>query len=160
MEHETFECSFKKAFEKDDGQVTVYITKDDGTDMTVYGEALGSSRWPKGARLKIDAQPVRTSKTGKQYQTASRIECLSEVSDNSGSVPAVAVANNSYAPRNTSDQFSEKYRLTMSNLIASYMSGGKLPTDSEFQQIDNYVRKILEAKANSVEEILKDDAPF
>ena len=48
----------------------------------------------------------------------------------------------------------------MSNLIASYMSGGKLPTDSEFQQIDNYVRKILEAKANSVEEILKDDAPF
>ena len=107
MEHETFECSFKKAFEKDDGQVTVYITKDDGTDMTIYGEALGSSRWPKGARLKIDAQPVRTSKTGKQYQTASRIECLSEVSDNSGSVPAAAVANNSYAPRNTSDQFSE-----------------------------------------------------
>ena len=53
MEHETFECSFKKAFEKEDGQVTVYITKDDGTDMTVYGEALGSSRWPKGARLKL-----------------------------------------------------------------------------------------------------------
>jgi hypothetical protein len=160
MEHETFECSFKKAFEKDDGQVTVYITKDDGTDMTIYGEALGSSRWPKGARLKIDAQPVRTSKTGKQYQTASRIECLSEVSDNSGSVPAAAIANNSYAPRNTSDQFSEKYRLTMSNLIASYMSGGKVPTESEFQQIDNLVRKVLDAKASSVNEILKDDVPF
>ena len=40
MEHETFECSFKKAFEKDDGQVTVYVTKDDGSDMTIYGEAL------------------------------------------------------------------------------------------------------------------------
>ena len=89
MEHETFECTFKKAFEKDDGQVTVYINKDDGTDMTVYGEALGSQRWPAGARLKIDAQPVRTSKTGKQYQTASRIECLSEVSDSSGSAPVV-----------------------------------------------------------------------
>ena len=46
MEHETFECTFKKAFEKDDGQVTVYINKDDGTDMTIYGEALGSQRWP------------------------------------------------------------------------------------------------------------------
>jgi len=166
MEHETFECSFKKAFEKEDGQVTVYITKDDGTDMTVYGEALGSSRWPKGARLKIDAQPVRTSKTGKQYQTASRIECLSEVSDSSGSAPAVNAtysantANTSYATRNTSDQFSEKYRLTMSNLIASYMSGGKVPTDSEFQQIDNLVRKVLDAKASSVDEILKDDVPF
>ena len=92
MEHETFECSFKKAFEKDDGQVTVYVTKDDGSDMTIYGEALGSSRWPKGARLKIDAQPVRTSKTGKQYQTASRIECLSEVSDNSGAAPSMVSA--------------------------------------------------------------------
>ena len=47
METETFECSFKKAFEKDDGQVTVYITKDDGSDMTNYGEALGSSRCQK-----------------------------------------------------------------------------------------------------------------
>jgi N-acetylglutamate synthase/N-acetylornithine aminotransferase len=160
MEHETFECSFKKAFEKDDGQVTVYITKDDGTDMTIYGEALGSSRWPKGARLKIDAQPVRTSKTGKQYQTASRIECLSEVSDNSGSAPSMVSATGVQSVRNVVDQFSEKYRLTMSNLIGSYMSGGKIPTETEFQQIDNLVRKVLDAKANSVEEILSDDPPF
>ena len=48
----------------------------------------------------------------------------------------------------------------MSNLIGSYMSGGKVPTDSEFQQIDNLVRKVLDAKANSVEEILSDDPPF
>jgi hypothetical protein len=40
------------------------------------------------------------------------------------------------------------------------MSGGKVPTDSEFQQIDNLVRKVLDAKAQSIEEILKDDAPF
>ena len=160
MEHETFECSFKKAFEKDDGQVTVYVSKDDGSDMTIYGEALGSSRWPKGARLKIDAQPVRTSKTGKQYQTASRIECLSEVSDNSGSAPSMVSSSGVQTIRNVTDQFSEKYRLTMSNLIGSYMSGGKIPTESEFQQIDNLVRKVLEAKANSVEEILSDDPPF
>ena len=48
----------------------------------------------------------------------------------------------------------------MSNLIASYMSGGKVPNDSEFQQIDNLVRKVLDAKASSVDEILKDDVPF
>jgi hypothetical protein len=160
MEHETFECSFKKAFEKDDGQVTVYVTKDDGTDMTVYGEALGSSRWPKGARLKIDAQPVKTSKTGKQYQTANKIECLSEVSDNSGAALNMVSATGVQTVRNITDQFSEKYRLTMSNLIGSYMSGGKIPTESEFQQIDNLVRKVLDAKANSVEEILSDDPPF
>ena len=67
----------KELFEKDDGGVTVYVTKDDGTDMTIYGEAIGASRWQKGARLKIAAQPVRTSKTGKQYQTANAIELLS-----------------------------------------------------------------------------------
>ena len=48
----------------------------------------------------------------------------------------------------------------MSNLIGSYMSGGKIPTESEFQQIDNLVRKVLDAKASSVDEILKDDVPF
>ena len=77
MENETFECSFRKAFEKDDGGVTVYVTKDDGTDMPIYGEAIGTQRWQKGSRLKIAAQPVRTSKSGKQYQTASMIELLS-----------------------------------------------------------------------------------
>ena len=88
MENETFECSFKRAFEKDDGGVTVYVTKDDGTDMTIYGEALGASRWQKGARLKIAAQPVRTSKSGKQYQTASMIELLSgEVAVPNGATP-------------------------------------------------------------------------
>ena len=165
MEHETFECSFKKAFEKDDGQVTVYITKDDGSDMTIYGEALGSSRWQKGDRLKIAAQPVRTSKTGKQYQTASVIENIS--GDYSGAPAAPTAPTTNYVSssgvqtvRNINDQFSEKYRLTMSNLIGSYMSGGKVPTDSEFQQIDNYVRKILEAKANNIDEMLSDDAPF
>ena len=159
METETFECSFKKAFEKDDGQVTVYITKDDGSDMTIYGEALGSSRWQKGDRLKIAAQPVRTSKTGKQYQTASMIENLS---GDSSATPATNMVSSSgvQAVRNINDQFSEKYRLTMSNLIGSYMSGCKIPTESEFQQIDNLVRKVLEAKANSVDEMLSDDAPF
>lgn len=163
METETFECSFKKAFEKDDGQVTVYITKDDGSDMTIYGEALGSSRWQKGDRLKIAAQPVRTSKTGKQYQTASVIENLS--GDSTSSIPPrptspTMTTSPNGVVRNINDQFSEKYRLTMSNLIGSYMSGGKIPTESEFQQIDNLVRKVLEAKANSVDEMLSDDAPF
>ena len=130
--------------------------------MTIYGEALGSSRWQKGDRLKIAAQPVRTSKTGKQYQTASVIENLS--GDSTYSIPPNVQPTITTSPngvvRNINDQFSEKYRLTMSNLIGSYMSGGKIPTESEFQQIDNLVRKVLEAKANSVDEMLSDDAPF
>ena len=145
METETFECSFKRAFEKDDGGVTVYVTKDDGTDMTIYGEAIGASRWQKGARLKIAAQPVRTSKTGKQYQTANAIELLSG---------EVAVPNGTTASATNKDpaaQWKEKYRLTMSNLLSAAIQSGK---DVNFDEIDGYVRKILNAQYDG------DEAPF
>ena len=154
METQTFECKFKRAFEKDNGGVTLYITKDDGTDMTIYGEALGTSRWQQGARLKIAAQPVRTSKNGKQYQTATSIELL----DGEVAIPE----NNMVSPqgvktvRDLSAQWKEKYRLTMSNLLAASLQSGK---DVNFEQIDGYVRKILQAKMDSVED-LPADAPF
>ncbi len=154
METQTFECSFKRAFEKDNGGVTVYVTKDDGTDMTIYGEALGTSRWQSGARLKIAAQPVRTSKNGKQYQTASSIELLDgEVAVPSGNMVSPQGVK---TVRDLSAQWKEKYRLTMSNLLAASLQSGK---DVNFEQIDGYVRKILQAKMDSVED-LPEDAPF
>ena len=154
METQTFECSFKRAFEKDNGGVTVYVTKDDGTDMTIYGEALGTSKWQSGARLKIAAQPVRTSKNGKQYQTASSIELLDgEVAVPSGNMVSPQGVK---TVRDLSAQWKEKYRLTMSNLLAASLQSGK---DVNFEQIDGYVRKILQAKMDSVED-LPADAPF
>ena len=154
MEIQTFECSFKRAFEKDNGGVTVYVTKDDGTDMTIYGEALGTSRWQQGARLKIAAQPVRTSKNGKEYQTATSIELLNgEVAVPSGNMVSPQGVK---TVRDLSAQWKEKYRLTMSNLLAASLQSGK---DVNFEQIDGYVRKILQAKMDSVED-LPEDAPF
>ena len=154
METQTFECKFKRAFEKDNGGVTVYVTKDDGTDMTIYGEALGTSRWQQGARLKIAAQPVRTSKNGKQYQTATSIELLDgEVAVPSGNMVSPQGVK---TVRDLSAQWKEKYRLTMSNLLAASLQSGK---DVNFEQIDGYVRKILQAKMDSVED-LPADAPF
>ena len=150
METETFECSHKMSFPSKDGggKYSIYVTKDDGLDMTIYGEALGAERWQKGARLKITAQPVRTSKNGKQYQTASSVELLE------GEV-AVPTGNASAAPaKDPHAQWKEKYRLTMSNLISSYMSGSKMPTDDEFNQIDKFVKKILDARYEG------EDAPF
>ena len=150
METETFECSHKMSFPSKDGggKYSIYVTKDGGIDMTVYGEALGAERWQKGARLKITAQPVKTSKNGKQYQTATSVELLE------GEV-AVPTGNASVAPAKDSQaQWKEKYRLTMSNLISSYIAGGKMPTDDEFQQIDKFVKKILDARYEG------EDAPF
>ena len=150
MDLETFECTHKRSFASSEGngKYSIYITKDDGTDMTIYGEALGAERWQKGARLKITAQPARTSKNGKQYQTASSVELLE------GEV-AVPTGNASVAPaKDPHAQWKEKYRLTMSNLISSYIAGGKMPTDDEFQQIDKFVKKILDARYEG------EEAPF
>ena len=150
MEIETFECTHKRAFASKDGggKYSIYVTKDDGIDMTIYGEAIGAEGWQKGARLKVAAQPVRTSKNGKQYQTASSVELLE--GEVTMPVPSAVPAKDS----NT--QWKEKYRLTMSNLCAAALQSGK---EINFETIDSIVRKILNAKMDSVED-LPADAPF
>jgi len=156
METETFECTHKMAFASKDGggKYSIYVTKDDGIDMTVYGEAIGAEGWQKGARLKVIAQPVRTSKNGKQYQTASSVELLGgEIAvPNNNMVSAKGVQ----AVRDISGQWKEKYRLTMSNLLSAAITSGK---EVNYDEIDGYVRKILNAKMDSVED-LPADAPF
>mgnify|MGYP003138799614 FL=1 len=140
METETFECSHKRSFASRDGggKYSIYVTKDDGTEMTVYGEAIGAEGWQKGARLKITAQPQRQSKNGKWYQTATSVELLGgEVAVPTGANPTATVSKDPDA------QWKEKYRLTMSNLLAAQLSGGK---EVDFDAIDKYVRKILDAK--------------
>jgi len=154
METETFECSFRKAFEKDNGGVTVYVTKDDGTDMTVYGEAIGTSRWQKGARLKIEALPIRTSKTGKQYQTANSIELIDGETTNDNTVSQSSTKS---VPDNSS-QWKEKYRLTMSNLLSAWLSSGKEVTPEIHKNLDLIVRDILDSKMDTKDDL--EDAPF
>ena len=156
LEIETFECTHKRAFASKDGggKYSIYVTKDDGIDMTIYGEAIGAEGWQKGARLKVAAQPVRTSKNGKQYQTASSIEFLEgEVAVPSGDMVS---AQGVKTVRDLSAQWKEKYRLTMSNLCAAALQSGK---EINFETIDSIVRKILNAEMNSVED-LPADAPF
>ena len=140
METETFECSHKRSFASRDGggKYSIYVTKDDGTEMTVYGEAIGAEGWQKGARLKITAQPARQSKNGKWYQTATSVELLGgEVAMPVSASPTATVSKDPDA------QWKEKYRLTMSNLLAASLSNSK---EVDFDAIDKYVRKILDAK--------------
>tara|TARA_B100000427_G_C15245671_1_gene479823 strand:- start:137 stop:634 length:498 start_codon:yes stop_codon:yes gene_type:complete len=143
---ETFECSHKKSFASRDGggKYSIYVTKDDGNDMTIYGEAVGAEGWQKGARLKITALPARQSKNGKWYQTAKSVELLG------GEVATtVSVPNTVQAAPNKSGQWEEKYRLTMSNLLAASLSSGK---EVDFEAIDKMVRKILSAKNDEFED--------
>ena len=146
METETFECSHKRSFASRDGggKYSIYVTKDDGTDMTVYGEAIGAEGWQKGARLKITAQPQRQSKNGKWYQTATSVELLGgEVAVPTGANPTATVSKDPDA------QWKEKYRLTMSNLISAWLSSGKELTTEIHKHLDLVVRDILDSKKGS-----------
>ena len=146
MELETFECSHKTAYPSRDGggKYTIYVTKEDGTDMTIYGEAIGAEGWAKGSKLRIQAEPMRQSKSGKFYQTAKSVELVDGAAVVIPTVKPTAV-------KDVSSQWKEKYRLTMSNLLASAIQSGK---EVNFEQIDGYVRKILDAKYDG------DEAPF
>ena len=146
METETFECSHKRSFASRDGggKYSIYVTKDDGTDMTVYGEAIGAEGWQKGARLKVTAQPARQSKNGKWYQTATSVELLDgEVAVPNSASPTATISKDPDA------QWKEKYRLTMSNLISAWLSSGKELTPETHKHIDLIVRDILDAKKSS-----------
>ena len=151
MNVETFECSHKKAFasKEGNGKYSIYVTKDDGTDMTIYGEAVGAEGWSKGSRLKITAAPPRQSKSGKWYQTAQSVEILDGQVATSVPIPSVAPAASK--PVDKQSQWKEKYRLTMSNLLAASLQSGK---EVNFDQIDKYVRMILDAQYDG------EEAPF
>ena len=148
---ETFECSHKKAFasKEGNGKYSIYVTKDDGNDMTIYGEAVGAEGWSKGSRLKITAAPPRQSKNGKWYQTAQSVEMLD--GQVATSVPIPSVAPTVSKPVDKQSQWKEKYRLTMSNLLAASLQSGK---EVNFDQIDKYVRMILDAQYDG------EEAPF
>jgi len=152
MELETFECSHKTAYPSRDGggKYTIYVNKEDGTDMTIYGEAIGAEGWAKGSKLRIKAEPMRQSKSGKFYQTAKSVELVDGATV---VIPTVKPA----AVKDVSSQWKEKYRLTMSNLLASYLSnrhGNDIDEDKAFTVCDKLVRQILDAKYDG------DEAPF
>ena len=143
VELETFECSHKVAYPSRDGggKYSIYITNNDGTDMTIYGEALGDERWAKGAKLRIKAEPARQSKNGKWYQTAKSVELLDKDAVKSDTYSATQPVT-----KDPASQWKEKYRLTMSNLLASWLSSGKELTPEVHKNIDLIVRDILDAK--------------
>ena len=154
MDVETFECSHKRSFasKEGNGKYSIYVTKDDGSDMTVYGEAIGAEGWQKGARLKIMALPARQSKTGKWYQTAKSVELLG--GEVSASVPVPTVSAAKPIAQDKDAQWKEKYRLTMSNLMASALSNSSGAAGIDFDSIDKIVRKILSAKFDPMDDSL------
>ena len=69
----------------------------------------------------------------------------------SGEVTVHTGNTSSATGKDPAAQWKEKYRLTMSNLLSAALQSDK---DVDFDQIDGYVRKILNAQYDG------DEAPF
>lgn len=133
------------------------VDLDDGSDRRLYVEQ-NCRHIQKGQRVKVTGYPIK--KAGSNNQTCVAIDTL----DGSEPPAAGSADNPIIVPQKKSvgnTDWKEKYRLTMSNLISSWLSSGKTLNDDEYRQIDNYVRKILDAKYEAIMTSSEmEEAPF
>ena len=96
----------------------------------------------KGQQVTVTGYPIK--KPGSNNQTCVKIETEEGATPMpQAQVNATARSNGATSVRNTQDVWKEKYRLTMSNLLSAAIGSGK---EVNFDQIDKYVRMILEAE--------------
>jgi len=126
---ETYEATVKgvKDIHTPEAPVKYWLSVDldNGTERRLYVEQ-NCRHIQKGQRVKVNGYPIK--KQGSNNQTCVSIDSLD----------GDAAPTDSTAPT--------KYRLTMSNLISSWLASGKQLNDDEYNQIDKYVRKILDAQ--------------
>jgi len=130
------------------------VDLDNGTERRLYVEQ-NCRHIQKGQRVKVNGYPIK--KQGSNNQTCVSIDSLD---GDAAPTDSTAPTKTSFAPKNSNSDWKEKYRLTMSNLISSWLSSGKQLNDDEYRQIDNYVRKILDANYEAVMTDNMEEAPF
>jgi len=142
---EVYEATVKgvKDIHTEDAPVKYWLSVDldDGSDRRLYVEQ-NCRHIQKGQRVKVTGYPIK--KAGSNNQTCVSIDSLDGSEAPIVTAAPVPLRSNSKAPSN--NDWKEKYRLTMSNLISSWLASGKQLNDDEYNQIDKYVRKILDAK--------------
>jgi hypothetical protein len=117
------------------------VDLDNGSERRLYVEQ-NCKHIQKGQRVKVTGYPIK--KAGSNNQTCVSIDSLDGSEAPIVTDAPVPVRSNVKAPSN--NDWKEKYRLTMSNLISSWLASGKQLSDDEYDQIDKYVRKILDAQ--------------
>ena len=151
---EMYEATVKgvKDIHTEDAPVKYWLSVDldDGSDRRLYVEQ-NCRHIQKGQRVKVTGYPIK--KAGSNNQTCVSIDTL-DGSQPPSDAPAPVKTNGG---RPVNNDWKEKYRLTMSNLISSWLASGKQLNDDEYNQIDKFVRKILDAQY--VTDTME-DAPF
>lgn len=156
---EVYEATVKgvKDIHTDEAPVKYWLSVDleDGSERRLYVEQ-NCRHIQKGQKVKVTGYPIK--KVGSNNQTCVSIDSL----DGSESPVSMSTPtkSNGYSKPPANNDWKEKYRLTMSNLISSWLSSGKQLTDDEYNQIDKYVRKILDAKYVEIMTDNMEEAPF
>ena len=142
---EVYEATVKgvKDIHTEDAPVKYWLSVDldDGSDRRLYVEQ-NCKHIQKGQRVKVTGYPIK--KAGSNNQTCVSIDSLDGSEAPIVTDAPVPLRSNGKTPSN--NDWKEKYRLTMSNLISSWLASGKQLNDDEYNQIDKYVRKILDAQ--------------
>ena len=133
--------------EEDPVKYWLSVELENGTDRKLYVDQ-NCRHIQKGQKVIVTGYPIK--KPGSNNQTCTKIEADGEAPPQA-IVNATARSNGVKSVANTMDVWKEKYRLTMSNLIAASLSSGK---EVDFDAVDKMVRKILDAQYDG------DEAPF
>ena len=133
--------------EEDPVKYWLSVELENGTDRKLYVDQ-NCRHIQKGQKVTVTGYPIK--KPGSNNQTCPKIETDGEAPPQA-IVNATARSNGVKSVANTMDVWKEKYRLTMSNLIAASLSSGK---EVDFDAVDKMVRKILDAQYDG------DEAPF
>ena len=142
---ETYKATVKgvKDIHDDENPVKYWLSveMENGMDRRLYVDQ-NCRHIQKGQQVTVTGYPIK--KPGSNNQTCVKIETEEgETPMPQAQVNATARSNGAVAVRNTQDVWKEKYRLTMSNLLSAAIGSGK---EVNFDQIDKYVRMILDAE--------------
>ena len=148
---ETYQATVKgvKDIHDDENPVKYWLSveMENGMDRRLYVDQ-NCRHIQKGQKVTVTGYPIK--KPGSNNQTCTKIEVDGEAPPQA-EVNATARSNGAASVRTSQDAWKEKYRLTMSNLLSASIQSGK---EVNFDQIDKYVRMILDAKYDG------DEAPF
>lgn len=157
---ESYEATIQglKDIHDDENPVKYWLSVklDDQTDRKLF-VPQNCRQMNKGDRVKVTGYKIK--KAGSNNQSCIKIEPMDwgdakeskpQSVTTSASTPAVKVSS----AQNPTDQWKEKYRLTMSNLLSSVLPHkGVNEYDTVFTEVDKLARKILSAELGISEEI-------
>ena len=142
---ETYKATVKgvKDIHDDENPVKYWLSveMENGMDRRLYVDQ-NCRHIQKGQQVTVTGYPIK--KPGSNNQTCVKIETEEGATPMpQAQVNTTARSNGAVSVRNTQDVWKEKYRLTMSNLLSAAIGSGK---EVNFDQIDKYVRMILDAE--------------